>query len=76
MVLKAWGEAESVAIIRGRLPRRLTLFMVRELAEIDRWLAVELSPARRQELAAVAAKKDPRELQALVHEVAERHLNT
>jgi predicted ATPase len=76
MVLKAWGETETVAIIRGRLPRRLTLLMIRELAEIDRWLAVELSPERRQELAAVAAEKDPRELQALVHEVAGRHLDT
>ena len=59
MVLKAWGETETVAIIRGRLPRRLTVLMIRELAEIDRWLAIELSPERRQELAAVAAEKDP-----------------
>jgi predicted ATPase len=76
MVLKGWGETESVAIIRGKLPRRLTMFMIRELAEIDRWLAVELSPERRQELAAAAAEKDPRELQALVHEAARRHLNS
>lgn len=76
VVLKAWGETENVAIIRGKLPRRLTMLMIRELAEIDRWLAIELSPERRQELAAVAAEKDPRELQALIHKVAERHLNT
>ena len=76
IVLKAWGETESVAIVRGRLPRRLTLMMVRELAEIDRWLAAELSPERRQELAAVAAEKDPRELQTLVHVAARRHLDT
>ena len=50
--------------------------MIRELAEIDRWLAVELSPERRHELAAVAAEMDPRELQALVHEAAGRHLDT
>ena len=76
MVLKAWGEVDSVAIVRGRLPRRLTLLMVRELAEIDRWLAAELSPERRRELATMGSDRDPRELQALVHEVAGRHLDT
>ncbi len=74
MVLKALGEVESVGIIRGRLPRRLTIFMIRELAEIDRWLAAELPSERRRELASIGAKKSPRELQALVHEVAARHL--
>ena len=46
-----------------------------ELAEIDRWLAAELPPERRRELASVGAEKTPRELQALVHEVAARHLD-
>ena len=74
-VLKALGEVESVGVIRGRLPRRLTIFMVRELAEIDGWLAAELPPERRRELASVGAERTPRELQALVHEVAARHLD-
>jgi predicted ATPase len=75
MVLKSCGEAEAVATIRGRLPRRLTILMIRELAEIDRWLAVELSPEGRRELASIGAQKTPRELQAMVHEVAGRHLD-
>jgi predicted ATPase/class 3 adenylate cyclase len=75
MVLKACGEVDAVAIIRGRLPRRLTVLMIRELAEIDRWLAAELPPERRRELASVGAEKTPRELQALVHEAAARHLD-
>jgi hypothetical protein len=74
-VLTAFGEVEAVAIIRGRLPRRLTILMVRELAEIDRWLAAELPPERRRELASIGAEKTPRELQALVNEVAARHLD-
>ena len=74
MVLKACGETEAVAIVRGRLPRRLTIMMIRELAEIDRWLASGLPPERRRELASIGAEKTPRELQALVHEVAARHL--
>jgi hypothetical protein len=36
IVLKALGELDTVAIIRGRLPLRLTVVMIRELAEIDR----------------------------------------
>ena len=75
MVLKALDEVDSVAILRGRLPRRLTILMVRELAEIDRWLVAELPPERRRELASVGAEKTPRELQELVHEVAARHLD-
>jgi predicted ATPase len=75
MVLKTFGEADAVAIIRGRLPRRLTIMMIRELAEIDRWLAAELPPERRRELASVGAEKTPQELQALVHEAAARHLD-
>jgi predicted ATPase len=74
MVLKSCDEVEAVAIIRGRLPRRLTIMMIRELAEIDRWLATELPPERRRELASIGAEKTPRELQTLVHEVAARHL--
>lgn len=61
-------------LVRGRLPRRLTVLMIRELAEIDRWLAAELPPEQRRELASIGAEKTPRELQALVHEVAARHL--
>jgi predicted ATPase len=75
MVLKACGEATAVAIVRGRLPRRLTIMMIRELAELDRWLAAELPPERRRELASIGAQKTPRELQALVHEVAAQHFD-
>ena len=75
MVLKACGEVEAVAVIRGRLPRRLTILMIRELAEIDRWLAAELPPERRRNLASIGVEKTPRELQALVHERAARHLD-
>ena len=75
MVLKALGEVDSVAIIRGRLPRRLTIFMIRELAEIDRWLVAELPPERRRELASIGAGQSPRDLQALAHEIAARHLD-
>ena len=75
MVLKTYGEVEVVATIRGRLPRRLTVLMVRELAEIDRWLATELLPERRRELASIGASKTPRELQAFAHEAAAGHLN-
>jgi predicted ATPase len=75
IVLKAFDELEAVAIIRGRLPRRLTMLMVRELAEIDRWLASELPADRRLELASIGAEMDPRALQALVHEAAARRLD-
>lgn len=75
MVLKALGELDTVAIIRGRLPRRLTVLMIRELAEIDRWLASELPAERRLELVSIGAQMDPRELQALVHEAAARKLD-
>jgi hypothetical protein len=75
MVLKALGELDTVAIIRGRLPRRLTVLMIRELAEIDRWLASELPADRRLELASIGAQMDPRELQVLAHEAAARNLD-
>lgn len=74
IVLKSCGEVEAVAIIRGRLPRRLTILMIRELAEIDRWLAAELPPERCRELASIGAERSPRDLQALVHDVAGRHV--
>jgi hypothetical protein len=75
IVLKALGELHTVAIIRGALPRRLTIFMIRELAEIDRWLASELAPERRLQLAASGAQMNPRELQTLVHEAAGRSVD-
>ena len=69
VVLHALGEVEAAAVVRGALPRRLTLMMVSELAELDRQLAAELDPARRRELAERGRSMEPRQLQTFTHEL-------
>jgi predicted ATPase len=75
VVLHALGEVEAAATVRGALPRRLTLLMVSELAELDRRLAAELDPQRRRELAARGQAMDPRALQDLTHATLTPHID-
>lgn len=74
LVLRSLDEAEAAATVRGRLPRRLTFLLVSQLIDLDRWLAEQLEPDRLAELAARGRVIDPRQIQALVHTVASRHL--
>ena len=74
LVLESLGEIEAAATIRGRLPRRLTVMFIRELADLDRRLRTQLDPDRWRELTTTGSQMDPRQLQALTHESAARHL--
>jgi len=74
LVLQSLEEAETAATVRGRLPRRLTVLLVAQLADLDRWLDDQLDDARRAEFATRGRAMDPRELQALTHTVASRHI--
>jgi predicted ATPase len=64
-VLQLVGQVEAAGTIRGRLPRRLTVMLVQELADLDRWLSEQLTDERRAELAIRGSAMEPRELHAL-----------
>jgi len=64
-VLQQLDQVEVAATIRGCLPRRLTIMLVQELADLDRWLAERLTGERRVELADRGRAMEPRELYAL-----------
>ncbi len=69
VVLHALGEVEAAAIVRGALPRRLTLMMVAELAALDRRLAADLGADERRVLAERGRSMEPRQLQQFTHEL-------
>jgi predicted ATPase len=74
LVLRSLEEAETSATVRGRLPRRLTVLLVAQLLDLDRWLDGRLDADRHAELGAQGRSMNPRDLQALTHTVAARHL--
>lgn len=74
LVLRSLDEAEAAATVRSHLPRRLTILLVAQLVELDRWLDEQLEPERAAEVATRGRAMDPRQLQALTHTVASRHL--
>jgi hypothetical protein len=74
LVMRSLEEIEVAATVRGHLPRRVTVFLVAQFADLDRWLHEQLEPERFAELAAEGRAMDPRQIQALVHEIASRHL--
>jgi hypothetical protein len=67
--LRHLGDAPTAALVRGRLPRRLTILFVDELAELDTWLAEQLDEPTRRELAARGVAMEPRELRDLARSV-------
>jgi len=74
LVLQTFEEAEAAATLRGWLPRRLTVLLVAELRELDRWLATQLAPDDRRRLATRGSSMAPRELQRLTHDVLSEHI--
>jgi hypothetical protein len=64
-VLQQLGQIDAAGTVRGYLPRRLTIMLIQELADLDRWLAEQLSPERRSELADHGRAMEPRDLYAL-----------
>ena len=74
LVLRSLDEPEAAATVRGHLPRRLTVLLVAQLVDLDRWLSQDLEPRVRTELFARGAPMDSRQLQALTHGVVSRHL--
>jgi hypothetical protein len=72
--MRSLDEVEAAATVRGHLPRRVTLLLVAQFADLDRWLHEQLEPGRLAELAAAGRTMEPRQIQALVHEIASRHL--
>jgi hypothetical protein len=65
--LQARNEPEAAATVRGWLPPRLTVFLIEELRDLDRWLADRLNESERQTHAARGRALDPRDLQTLTH---------
>jgi predicted ATPase len=63
--LRQLGEVEVAAILRGRLPRRLTVFFEDELVLLDAWLREHLDEQTRRDLAARGKEMEPRELRDL-----------
>jgi len=53
------------AIVRGRLPRRLTVHFEDELVELDTWLGENIDAPTRRELVARGREMEPRELRDL-----------
>jgi hypothetical protein len=74
LVMRSLDEVEVAATVRGHLPRRVTFMLVAQFADLDRWLHEQLEPERFAELAAEGRAMDPRQIQALVHEIASGHL--
>jgi hypothetical protein len=74
LVLQTFEEAEAAATVRGWLPRRLTILLVVKLTELDRWLATQLPPNQRRQLATRGSSLDPREIQRLAHDVLSKHI--
>ena len=74
LVLQAFEEVEAAATVRGWLPRRLTVLLVAELVELDRWLATQLPPDNRRQFATRGGSMDPREIQRLAHDMLSKHL--
>lgn len=58
----------STATLRGFLPRRMTVMLIAEHTELDRWLDERCPAERRSELAAVGARMSARELAQLAHD--------
>ena len=71
---QALGEPESAATLRGWLPPRMTLLLVDRFVEFDSWLTEALPADRLAELAAIGRDLTPLDLQALAHDVIDRHL--
>jgi hypothetical protein len=75
LCLQALGEPEPAATLRGWLPSRMTILLVDRFGEFDSWLTGTLLDDRLAELAAIGRDLTPLELQALAHEVIDRHLD-
>ncbi len=75
LVLWTFDEAEAAATVRGWLPKRLTVLLVSQLAELDRWLALQLPPEDRRRLAIRGGSMDPHQIQRLAHTVLSEHVD-
>ena len=72
--LRAVAETEACAVVRGWVPPRLTVFLVDELVELDRWLEQSFPPDTLAELKARGRALNPTEIHALVHQMIDKHL--
>lgn len=68
------GEPEVAAILRGRLPGRMTVMFEQELIDLDEWLWGQLDDSGRSELAVRGAGMEPQDLRDLAREVIDRYL--
>jgi hypothetical protein len=75
LALRSVDEPEAAATVRGTLPRRLTVFLVAELVDLDHWLTQQLEPERLAELAVLGLSMDRRATQTFAHDIFSRHLN-
>ena len=74
LALRAVAEPEACAVVRGWVPPRLTVFLVDELVELDRWLEQSLPPDTLAELKARGRALNHTEIHALVHQMIDQHL--
>jgi hypothetical protein len=75
IALRRHDEVETTAIVRGRLPRRMTVMFEDEMAELASWLAAHLDEQHWQDLARHGASMEPRAVRDLARTAIDRHLD-
>jgi hypothetical protein len=74
LALRQVGDVDTAAVVRGCLPRRLTVMLEDELVELDAWLAAHLDESNRLALAERGATMEPRAVRDVARTAIDPHL--